>query len=220
MIEGRTFTWRTHRIAVDFDGCLCRNEYPDIGDPNETTIEELKRLREDGACIILWTCRSGGLLKAAVEACRSWGLEFDAVNENPQFFIDEWGNDSRKVDADEYWDDRAVYVAHPYDSFLRSLHGTSSEYNDPQRIRDYIDGVMKPEAAFYTSGGNGDLSGERHVRHLARIIQTDLEIIESLLAMNDELARRIVLGKLAEPGPLPDLPDGIDWIKENGESGS
>lgn len=218
MSEGRTFTWRTHRIAVDFDGCLCRNEYPEIGEPNTAAIEELKRLRENGACVILWTCRSGDLLKAAVEACRSWGLEFDAVNENPQFFIDEWGNDCRKVGADEYWDDRSVYVAHPMNSYMRDLHGTSTEYNaQPDRIRDYIDGVLKPEVAHYTSGTTADLSGEWHVRHLARIVRTNLEIIEALLALNDEMARRLVLGKLAEDKPLPTMPE-IERIKENLEA--
>ena len=53
-------------IAVDFDGTLCRNAYPRIGEPRVTMINFLKNAqRKNGpnACkIILWTCRTGGLL--------------------------------------------------------------------------------------------------------------------------------------------------------------
>ena len=120
----RKFDWRTKVIAIDFDGCLCRDDYPKIGEPNWEAINEAKRLRRGGVCLILWTCRAGKELEEAVEACRGWGLEFDAVNENPQFRIDLYGgNDCRKIGADEYWDDRAVYMGFP-DSF-RSIRGTT-----------------------------------------------------------------------------------------------
>lgn len=123
----RKFDWRTPVIAIDFDGVLCTNDYPEIGKPNEPVIQEAKALRERGACLILWTCRSGGDLDAAVEACRSWGLEFDAINENPQFRIDLYnGSDPRKIGADEYWDDRAVYVGTEKPGQWRYLHGTST----------------------------------------------------------------------------------------------
>lgn len=35
-------------IAVDFDGCLCDNAYPDIGEPNWRVIEAaLKKMEEN-----------------------------------------------------------------------------------------------------------------------------------------------------------------------------
>lgn len=107
----REFSEYTRVIAIDFDGCLCTDKWPDIGEPNWWAIEEAKRRQRDGACLILWTCRAGADLDRAVEACRNWGLEFDAINENPQFRIDLFrGNDCRKIGADEYWDDKAVCV--------------------------------------------------------------------------------------------------------------
>ena len=39
------------------------------------------------------------------------GLRFDAVNENLPENIEFFGNDCRKVWANEYWDDRAVPVS-------------------------------------------------------------------------------------------------------------
>lgn len=97
-------------IAVDFDGCLCESKWPEIGEPNESVIRALIQRQREGAKLILWTCRSGKLLDEAIEWSRTQGIEFDKVNENLQERIDEYGNDSRKISADEYWDDRAVYV--------------------------------------------------------------------------------------------------------------
>lgn len=101
----------TRIIAVDFDGTLCENKWPDIGEPNMPTIRALKRAKIlGGAKVILWTCRSGAKLRAAVEWCKTYGITFDAVNENLPETIDAHGEDTRKVFATEYWDDRARVV--------------------------------------------------------------------------------------------------------------
>jgi hypothetical protein len=101
---------RTKTIAVDFDGTLCRYAYPGIGAPITETIECLKAEKAAGAKIILWTCRNGMLLDAAVAWCAEKGIVFDAVNGNLPENIAEYGKDTRKVSADEYWDDRAVKI--------------------------------------------------------------------------------------------------------------
>lgn len=48
--------------AVDFDGTLCENAYPEIGAPNLPLIDKLISRRRLGAKIILWTCREGEML--------------------------------------------------------------------------------------------------------------------------------------------------------------
>lgn len=95
-------------IAVDFDGTLCRNEWPEIGPENWSAIQELQRRKAQGDRIILWTCRDGKLLDAAIQWCAARALTFDAVNANLPENIDRYGGDCRKVFAHEYWDDRAV----------------------------------------------------------------------------------------------------------------
>lgn len=93
-------------IAIDFDGTLCENAWPEIGQEHKGIIEFAKYERENGAALILWTCRCGELLDAAVAWCRERGLEFDAVNENlPERVAQYGGTESRKVSADEYWED-------------------------------------------------------------------------------------------------------------------
>lgn len=97
-------------IAVDFDGCLCENRYPEIGKAYQGVINKLVELRRDGAKLILWTCRCGEWLDDAVRWCAEHGLEFDAVNDNLPENTEYFGNNSRKVYATEYWDDRNVIV--------------------------------------------------------------------------------------------------------------
>ena len=97
-------------IAIDFDGTLCTNDYPNIGEPNWEIIAEAKMEQANGAGLILWTCREGEMLDAALKACEEWELHFDAVNESLPFWKKEYGNNPRKVGASEYWDDRSVRV--------------------------------------------------------------------------------------------------------------
>lgn len=107
-------------IAVDFDGTLVEDKFPEIGEPRQTVFEDIMEAQKDGAKIILWTSRNGERLKEAVEYCVSRGLHFDAINEN----LDEckvlFDNDTRKVYANEYWDDKAVAAYCSYD-FSRRL---------------------------------------------------------------------------------------------------
>ena len=96
-------------IAVDFDGTLATvKKFPAIGEPIQSTIELLKHEQEKGARLILWTCRANERLDAAVEWCKAQGLHFDAINENLPDIIEAFGGDTRKIFANEYWDDRAV----------------------------------------------------------------------------------------------------------------
>jgi hypothetical protein len=98
-------------IAVDFDGTLCKHEYPDIGEPNTPLIRSLINVRQYGkAKLILWTCRRDKHLQEAVDWCKEQGLEFDAVNENLPEVIASFGGDTRKVVADIYLDDKAEKI--------------------------------------------------------------------------------------------------------------
>ena len=67
-------------IAVEFDGTIVENKYPEIGRERSLALYILKELKMRGHKIILWTRRSGDELQAAVEYCFKEGLEFDAVN--------------------------------------------------------------------------------------------------------------------------------------------
>lgn len=76
--------------------------------PHWAVINRAKQEQAAGAGLILWTCREGLMLRAAVKACQEWGLTFDAINESLPDWIEAFANRPRKVGATEYWDDRAV----------------------------------------------------------------------------------------------------------------
>jgi hypothetical protein len=95
-------------IAIDFDGIIVEDQYPDIGPTKKEWVKYINAVRGTGWRFILWTCRSGDKLEAALERCRAEGLVFAAVNENLPEHIAKYGGDTRKVFADYYIDDRNV----------------------------------------------------------------------------------------------------------------
>ncbi|GHU42326.1 hypothetical protein FACS1894111_06080 [Clostridia bacterium] len=100
-------------IAVDFDGTLCENRFPEIGEPKPLVIEYIKWKAAAGAKIILHTCRENGerpLLQEAIDFCNAQEIPLYAVNENPDNqFSEQYGTGTgRKVFADLYIDDKAV----------------------------------------------------------------------------------------------------------------
>lgn len=94
-------------IAVDFDGTLCENKWPNIGEPNQEVLDYVLSEQQKGAKLILWTNRSGLRLEDAVCWCGMRKLFFDAVNQNLPEIIKKFGSDTRKVFANEYIDDMA-----------------------------------------------------------------------------------------------------------------
>lgn len=96
-------------IAVDFDGVLCENNFPEIGKPNYAMITLVQHLIDDGHEVILWTTRNGKELEKAVEWCEYRGLHFCAVNEpapsNELEYRNKYDSQSRKIYADVYIDD-------------------------------------------------------------------------------------------------------------------
>ena len=97
-------------ICVDFDGTIAGHAYPKIGDPNIKVLNKLIQLKKEGHKLILWTCRDGIELEAAIKWCKNKGLIFDAVNENLPEIEATFIRTSRKVYADFYLDDRNLTI--------------------------------------------------------------------------------------------------------------
>ncbi len=94
-------------IAVDFDGTIVENRYPEIGKPVLFAVETLLKLQEEGHNLILWTYRTGSHLDEAVLFCRKKGISFYAVNKSyPEEIYDH--SLSRKIQADYFIDDRNI----------------------------------------------------------------------------------------------------------------
>lgn len=94
------------KIAIDFDGTIVEDAYPNIGKPQAFVFETLKQLENKGYRLILWTYRHGDRLQEAVEFCRKNGIEFYAVNSSYEGEVFDGNTQSRKLDADIFIDDR------------------------------------------------------------------------------------------------------------------
>ena len=96
--------------AVDFDGTLCTNAYPEIGEPKQDIISFCKSLKRDNHKLIFNSCREGELMARAIVWCADRGLHFDAINANLPELIARYGGDCRKISADFYIDDKSLFL--------------------------------------------------------------------------------------------------------------
>ena len=94
-------------FAVDFDGTISLGKWPEVGPANDRLISYLLDRKFSGDKLILWTCRAGEALQAAIDFCTQQGLHFDAVNDNLPEIVEKYGSNSRKITCDYYIDDRS-----------------------------------------------------------------------------------------------------------------
>lgn len=92
--------------AVDFDGTIVTNNFPQIGKLFPYSLEVLRELQNQGNEIILWTCRTGTDLQIAVDFLKENNFIPDTINDHSKKMKDLFP-DSRppKVFADFYIDD-------------------------------------------------------------------------------------------------------------------
>lgn len=93
-------------IAIDFDGTIVYNEYPNIGTLKPHAKEIINTLYERGHKILIWTCRTRLLEHQAIEFLKEEGIKFHYCNNQLPEVISEYGNDVRKLSYDVLIDDR------------------------------------------------------------------------------------------------------------------
>lgn len=89
--------------AVDFDGTIVENNFPDIGPINLEVREFIVNKKRDNHIIILWTTRRDEKLEEAARFCEEHGIPIDYINRNVPW-LDFATSD--KIFADVYVDDR------------------------------------------------------------------------------------------------------------------
>lgn len=92
--------------AIDFDGTIVEDNYPNIGVLNPHAEKFIRKLKEEGGKWILYTMREGEDLEAAVKFLESVNLIPDAVNDNLPEMKKKYNNNPRKIFANVYIDDR------------------------------------------------------------------------------------------------------------------
>jgi hypothetical protein len=95
-------------IAIDFDGTIAVDNYPSIGTVMPYARQVINRLADDGHYIIIWTSRNGARLLEAINWLLEQGIRFHRINAHEPTSMIRYGDDSRKVFADVYIDDRNI----------------------------------------------------------------------------------------------------------------
>ena len=106
-------------LAVDFDETLIRGPYPQINGLIPGARQAMLHFKEQGHTLVVWTCRSNERLTEALDYLRGQGVPFDYANQNTPELLAMWGNDSRKIFADLYLDDRAAGSPNDWAAYRR-----------------------------------------------------------------------------------------------------
>ena len=93
-------------LAIDFDNTISRGKYPAIDGLQPYALEVINRLYNAGHYIIINTCRSGEQLLEAVNYMLNKGVKFHRVNDNHPEQTALYKNNSRKIYAHIYVDDK------------------------------------------------------------------------------------------------------------------
>lgn len=93
-------------LAIDFDGTICRGKYPAIDGQQPYAAVTVNQLYDDGHYLIINTCRSGDQLTEAVNWMLQQGIKFHRVNDNHPEQTALYNNNSRKIYAHIYIDDK------------------------------------------------------------------------------------------------------------------
>jgi histidinol phosphatase-like enzyme len=96
------------RIALDFDGTIVEENYPNIGELRAEAKYYINKLYDDGFTIIINTCRSGVFAENAKNFLIKNKIRFHYFNENDPVLIKQYSSDCRKISADVYIDDRCL----------------------------------------------------------------------------------------------------------------
>lgn len=95
-------------IAIDFDNTIAFSTFPQIECNHPFSAQIISEWRRRGHYIIIWTCRCGDYLTAAINYMVENGIEFDRINDNHPDNVRQFGFNSRKINADVYIDDRNI----------------------------------------------------------------------------------------------------------------
>ena len=102
-------------IAIDFDGTIVKDEFPEIGEMIPGAKENINKLKKEGYTIIIWTCRAGVKLAKAVLWLAENEIKYDYINQSCKMNVAKYGGvDTRKIYANLYIDDRGLMRPLPH----------------------------------------------------------------------------------------------------------
>jgi len=127
-------------IAIDFDGTIVKDNYPQIGELKDNAVFVINKLKHEGYHLILWTSRTGFKLAQAVEFLTKNGITFHGYNESCPASLEKYGDiDTRKIYADLYIDDKILIRPVPeWTEIYEMIHQCLPTYADKVAMEGYL----------------------------------------------------------------------------------
>lgn len=131
-------------VAIDFDSTIAYSNYPNIGMPIKNSKKYINQLFEDGWYVIVWTCRDDDKnpdqpKTIAINWLQENGYKFHQINEHHPLLIQSFGNNTRKIAADIYVDDKNVFGLKSWKKIYKEIN----KYNPSNSILRWAE--MTPE---------------------------------------------------------------------------
>ena len=120
-------------IAIDFDGTISTGRYPAIDGLREGAKEAIMSLYTEGHYIIINTCRSGQQLLDAINFMIHEEIKFDRVNDNHPVESAKYNNNSRKIFAHLYIDDKQIGGLPPWDSIYDYVTEIQRQWDEKKK---------------------------------------------------------------------------------------
>lgn len=128
-------------FAIDFDGTIAYDAYPNIGKLIPGAKETMAKIKELGGEIVIWTCRTHQAKEDAKKFLDDNGIIYDKFNEPFDANVNEYGGDhARKIFADVYIDDRSIHLEGKpvdWDDIHNNIFLYDEEFNDGDTIECY-----------------------------------------------------------------------------------
>lgn len=101
-------------LCIDFDLTIAMTSYPTIHGRIKGSKKYINKLHKDSWYIVINTCRCDDNTECLpATMAENWLLEqnihFDQFNQHHPYLIEFYGNDSRKLAADFYIDDKNIF---------------------------------------------------------------------------------------------------------------
>ena len=120
-------------IAIDFDGTISTGRYPAIDGLREGAKEAIMSLYTEGHYIIINTCRSGQQLLDAINFMLHEGIKFHRVNDNHPDESARYNNNSRKIFAHVYIDDKQIGALPPWDAIYYYITEMQRQWDEKKK---------------------------------------------------------------------------------------
>jgi hydroxymethylpyrimidine pyrophosphatase-like HAD family hydrolase len=111
---------RQRVVAIDFDGTIVEDAWPTIGKLKPGALDVIKRLRDNGDDIVIWTCRKEKDLSDAIKFLDQNDIPYNAVNENVESIKLDF-SPFPKIYYDVLIDDKNLGGVLPWDEIEKML---------------------------------------------------------------------------------------------------